>query len=314
MPLPLPVLDDRNFENLLEEIRSRIPRYNQDWTNFNPSDPGITLLELFVWLSENALYRMNKVPEKNYKAFLELVGIESEDYDSLESGIKQALEFMNERYRAVTSEDYERLVIEKAKELEDSLELKAYVFNNVDLEVQPAGAQVSLDVTKPGHVSVMLIPRCSNTSIYCEGEPGVSDYPPTPTDALLAEMKNLLLERRLLTTRVHVIKPEYISVKTEIILALKENYDGEIIFETARMELKKFFDPLQGGSGGTGWPVGRDLHRSEINQVLEGITGVDYVVEVAIFVNDTPVSGDVSVKPWELIALIPDPVIIEGVL
>ena len=71
-----PKLDDRTFEELYRELRLRIPLYTKEWTNFNDSDPGITLLQLFAWLSEMMLVRMNKIPRKNYIKFLRLLGTE----------------------------------------------------------------------------------------------------------------------------------------------------------------------------------------------------------------------------------------------
>lgn len=73
--LPKSNLDDRTFEELLEECILRIPRYCPEWTNYNPGDPGITLVELFAWLTDQMLYRFNQVPRRNYVAFLELLGI-----------------------------------------------------------------------------------------------------------------------------------------------------------------------------------------------------------------------------------------------
>lgn len=69
-----PKLDDRTFEELYRDLRLRIPRYTKEWTNYNESDPGITLVQLFAWLSEMMLVRMNKLPRKNYIKFLQLLG------------------------------------------------------------------------------------------------------------------------------------------------------------------------------------------------------------------------------------------------
>ncbi|MCX5747996.1 MAG: putative baseplate assembly protein [Proteobacteria bacterium] len=52
-----------------------IPRYAPEWTNHNPSDPGITLIELAAWMTDLLIYRLNQVPDKNYVAFLNLLGI-----------------------------------------------------------------------------------------------------------------------------------------------------------------------------------------------------------------------------------------------
>src|SRR5689334_15153328 len=78
MPLSAiePKLDDRTFEDLYRDLRLRIPIYTPEWTNFNDSDPGITLLQLFTWLSEMMLVRMNQIPRKNYIKLLRLLQIE----------------------------------------------------------------------------------------------------------------------------------------------------------------------------------------------------------------------------------------------
>jgi len=75
MPLPDINLDDRTFEQLFQEVQRRIPTYTPEWTDYNDSDPGITLMQLFAWLAEIIVYRLNQVPEKNFVKFLELVGI-----------------------------------------------------------------------------------------------------------------------------------------------------------------------------------------------------------------------------------------------
>ena len=73
--IPPPKLDDRTFNDIVEEAISMIPRYAPEWTNHNPSDPGITLIELAAWMTDLLIYRLNQVPDKNYVAFLNLLGI-----------------------------------------------------------------------------------------------------------------------------------------------------------------------------------------------------------------------------------------------
>ncbi|ACK70160.1 conserved hypothetical protein [Gloeothece citriformis PCC 7424] len=73
--LPKSNLDDRLYQDLVEECLLRIPRYCPEWTNYNPSDPGVTLIELFAWLTDQMLLRFNQVPLRHYIAFLELLGI-----------------------------------------------------------------------------------------------------------------------------------------------------------------------------------------------------------------------------------------------
>jgi predicted phage baseplate assembly protein len=87
----IPQIDDRRFEDILAEVRTRIARYTPEWTpvwtDVNDSDPGITLAQVFAWLSELLIYRMNKVPELNYIKFLQLLGIELKPAESAQAEI-----------------------------------------------------------------------------------------------------------------------------------------------------------------------------------------------------------------------------------
>ena len=64
-----------HFEQLVEEAKNNIPFFTKLWTNYNLSDPGITLLELFAWLTENQIYSLNKITKRNYLKFLKLLGV-----------------------------------------------------------------------------------------------------------------------------------------------------------------------------------------------------------------------------------------------
>jgi predicted phage baseplate assembly protein len=76
MALPAPDLDDRTFQDIVDEAKRLIPQYTPEWTNHNLSDPGVALIELFAWMSEMVLYRLNQVPDRLYVHFLNMVGIE----------------------------------------------------------------------------------------------------------------------------------------------------------------------------------------------------------------------------------------------
>ncbi|MBK7616983.1 MAG: baseplate J/gp47 family protein [Burkholderiales bacterium] len=70
-----PNLDDRTWRDLVADARALIPTYAPQWTDHNPSDVGMTLIELFAFLVEGLTYRLNRVPDKNYIAFLNLLGV-----------------------------------------------------------------------------------------------------------------------------------------------------------------------------------------------------------------------------------------------
>ncbi len=75
MALAAPRLDDRQFQDIVDEAKKRIPHYCKEWTDHNVSDPGVTLIELFAWMTDVILYRMNQIPDRHYIKFLEMLGI-----------------------------------------------------------------------------------------------------------------------------------------------------------------------------------------------------------------------------------------------
>ena len=78
MSLPSPNLDDRTFQNIVDETKRKIGALCPEWSDHNVSDPGVTLIELFAWMTDMTLFRLNQVPEKNYIKFLEMVGVSLE--------------------------------------------------------------------------------------------------------------------------------------------------------------------------------------------------------------------------------------------
>lgn len=74
MPINLPVIDDRRYQDLIDEALARIPAHTPEWSQPRVGDPGVTLVELFAWLADTVLYRANLIPERQRLAFLSLVG------------------------------------------------------------------------------------------------------------------------------------------------------------------------------------------------------------------------------------------------
>ncbi|MFF2716142.1 putative baseplate assembly protein [Streptomyces sp. NPDC058011] len=75
MALPSPNLDDRRFQQLVDEAKRYVQQRSPEWTDHNVSDPGVTLIETFAYMVDQLLYRLNRVPDKNYAAFLDLLGV-----------------------------------------------------------------------------------------------------------------------------------------------------------------------------------------------------------------------------------------------
>ncbi|MBE2270966.1 MAG: putative baseplate assembly protein [Anaerolinea sp.] len=87
MGFTTPRLDDRTFNDLVEEARARIPLYAPEWTDHNLSDPGITLIELFAWMTDIVLYRLNRVPDKHFVKFMELIGMRLQEAEPARTSV-----------------------------------------------------------------------------------------------------------------------------------------------------------------------------------------------------------------------------------
>ena len=404
MSIPIPDFDDRSFDDLMKEALSLIPIYNKEWTNHNPTDPGITLLELFAWLCEMVIYRVNRVPDESYINFLKLLSgtpketeldkllnvpflfnwnsterteefrnyLKNELYidwvdddtevkidgnvlraisgknradmilDSTEDKEKAVLKingaqiryfrvdgdlninnvpdldvnyrhlletlkefmggekkylpelketaigFMESRHRVITTEDFVDKAMEGMERLKKGLGGRAICMNNRDLAPGKLGDE------KPGHVSVILIPNWIEGSRYCRDNLN-------PSDLLIEEIKADLYARRLVTTRVHVVTPFYHDISLRIQIALKENTNEVKVLTDAKEKLKKFFHPITGGPEKKGWPLGRNVYRSEVYSLLEGTEGVDHVSTVKINGNEDVTF--VEIEEFELISL-----------
>ena len=88
MKLPEIQLDDRRFQDLVSEARLRITRSCPEWTEHNVSDPGVTLIELFAWMTEMTIYRLNRVPDKLHVTLLELLGIQLDGPSSASTDVR----------------------------------------------------------------------------------------------------------------------------------------------------------------------------------------------------------------------------------
>ena len=72
-PFPLPDLDDRRFDDLVAELQARLARHLPEMAALSPGDPVHALVDLFAWLTETVIYRANQIPDRQRRAFLNLL-------------------------------------------------------------------------------------------------------------------------------------------------------------------------------------------------------------------------------------------------
>src|SRR5664279_711570 len=251
MPLQMPNLDDRSYNDLLEEALALIPALSPEWTNHNPSDPGITLVELFAYLSDMLIYRLNRVTDENIRKFLKLLNgpewVEPANAD-LRQEIRLAVLQIRERYRAVTREDFELLSMldfnQSLTQSNSSLPqvARAHCVPKRNLD---AGNEAERLLVRAEHVSVVILPA------------GAKDPNPQPGQDLIDALFAYLEERRILTTRLHVSGPVYAPVAAELAIARKTDVLETDLKPVIEKTLRDLLNPLASGSN-QGWPFKRE--------------------------------------------------------
>lgn len=311
MPIQLPDLDRKTYEELLGEMIAAIPKHTGEWTNFNPSDPGITILELLAWITKTLLYRANQIPEESYLNFLRLVTGPGVIYDpadqahrfiveycqALENGgprdfgvmKSEARRFLNSRYRLVTREDFRTLVIDALQALNHPEIFSAY--GTVPGEayqslVLGAASMVKRIEVFPSYdkVTILMIPADKQTAGMAE---------------LAGVIRNYLEPRRLLGTVITFINPEYAALNLKIRLICKNHtvINHAAVSNAVKAAVETYLNPVTGGPDGTGWPYGRNLMVYELFRIVEGIPGVDHVAAVYM--------QNIGEEQWNYFTVIP---------
>lgn len=314
MPLQLPNLDDRRYADLVEEARSLIPTYAPEWTNHNPSDPGITLVELFAFLSEMLLYRLNRVTATNILSFLKLLN--GTDWHPFEEGERKLTESEKAevavRLKQLSAAELVPLIVQqlpktvlKLRRLERTVSASDFETLALEADARVARARclprrnmaVDPERERAGHVSVIILPRS-------ETEPDLSGQ--------ITTVKNALTPKLLLTTQLHVVGPQFVPVGIKATVVPLPDELEPVLQQRVVDAVKNFLNAHTGGEDGKGWPFGRNVFISEMYSLLDQLPGVDYVTAITLtpatpgrLLNNT--TGElieligVDVKPYELV-------------
>jgi phage-related baseplate assembly protein len=265
VPLDLPNLDDLTWQQLAELGRFSIPGWAPEWTNHNAADPGITLVELFAYLSEILIYRLNRISAANMWAFLRLInGPDWKPPRDLDEAKRGTLVDIRQPRRAVTAEDFERLALATNEGLDSATRervARAKAIFRRDLASDDPAFTVP---SAPGYVSVVVV---------SSAEGGRTE----PSAELLERVRKAIEPARLLTTRVRVVKPRFLSFGVRATLVIPTSVCAQEVRQAAIEALQSFFDPLEGGPQAKGWPFGRSLYVSELYELLAGLPGVKFV-------------------------------------
>lgn len=337
MPINLPNLDDRTFADLMDEAQTLIPVYEPRWTNHNESDPGITFVELFAYLTEMLMYRLNRVTDANECAFLKLIdGIEripSTQNPGMVCRIEGDENATSEKARSVSSSlrsmsspatcndfaslakaaDPQLIVVEVA--LNDEVRNVVLHLREQDRAVTCADFERLALAADPQVKRAHCVPQrdltkadLSERTQKADADESVVIYP--GEDDLIDKVSSYLEPRRLLAARVHVVAPRFVTVAVQASLTLKSDAVPTDVETDVWDRLNQFFSPLGDGEDYEGWPFGRYVYVSEVYQLLDRTPGVDFVTrwdELEILTAPDDAAGERLIPPTpsagELVAI-----------
>lgn len=261
MPLHVPTLDDRTYADLVREGLELIPGSAPGWTNHNASDPGITLVELFAYLAEIYLYRVDRVSAANKAKFLKLL-TEVDRRTADDRQLHAAVVAMRMPSRVVSEADFESLARNAVEQTGDSARVsRVHCFARRNFE---AGSAAERQSDRPGHTTVVFVPA----------DPRLAG---TELDAIAEAIRNAIEPRRLLTSRVHVVAPRYVDVAIRIRAAIAASR-ASTMEEKIRQDVEEQY---------RSWPLGRSVYTSDLYRRLATITGVLRVLGIE-WTTDTP--------------------------
>jgi hypothetical protein len=133
---------------------------------------------------------------------------------------------------------------------------------------------------------------------------------PKPSAGFLATVRRHLNRHRLLTARVELLPPRYITVTVRARVTPKAGaVGGDALARKVQDALNAFLDPLNGGPDKEGWPWGRPVYRSDIYQQIEAVEGVVCVEQLSLSASEpgTQLSladsnGNVAIPEHSLVA------------
>jgi len=266
------------FDELLREGISLIPAYAPEWTNHNPSDPGITLVELFAYFSEILAYRALRITPDAKLHFLRLLeggetleskALRGAPATDIEKAIRARVQALSQAQCAVTPRDFEQLAVDAAAHLGERAVVRALCVPGTDLRHSLGERNPAATVDAPADMSVVLAPE---RELAGDG-----------LDRLCAQVQEALAPRCLLTTRVHVVGPVVLNVFIGCRIALQPGTSLVDAMEQIDQALRRRFGPLLPDEPpADARPFGRPLYLAEIAEAIDRCEDIDYVDSIDI--------------------------------
>jgi hypothetical protein len=267
-----------SFDEFVREGVSLIPAYAPQWTNHNPSDPGITLLELLAYFSEILAYRALRITPDAKLLFLSLLegraastaaALVGEPSSVIDEAIQAHVEALSRAECAVTPGDFERLSVQAAATYRGGHPgLGTKCVPGVDLR------------RAVGTLHPMAVDAAADVSVVLALEPGL---PSNVGDGLCQHVQEVLARCCLLTTRAYVVRAPHLRAFVACRISPRPGVPLSIVADAVDAAFRRRFDLMEADEGLPGSrPFGRPLHLANVAAAIDRAEGVDYVENVIL--------------------------------
>ncbi|NLT57998.1 MAG: hypothetical protein GXX99_03450 [Clostridiales bacterium] len=271
MPIQIPTLDDRNYDQLYKETASVIARYFPDYADIGPADPAMALDELFCYLFDMAAYQLNRITPDTRHNFASLLGIAPVYGRPPEESLQLALSKLSRTDRAITPGDIAAIVRQSSA---------ACCSEPVERVFVRPGRPVRVYVLQKGAFKAVTARHREDLRRIYACLRGCS---PIGTRFLVEHTPCL-----------------QVDVSAEVVKRRDSTINGDTLSKAIQTKIATFLSPLEGGDAGTGWEHGRAVTRGDLYGLIEGVPGVDHVKSLQIkAANDVAYSNADRLTPPE---------------
>lgn len=320
MSFELPNLDTKTWQQLVAQMLRQIPQYTRRWSDYNDSDPGITLLQMLAWIDESLLYQANIIPLQNDENYLRWVlGLafstnvtlyskaakDTDDFDFL--ALQQVLAEI-ESGKSLSRSQLQKAVLDYVQK-----PYMALTLSNVEILAQQTNLVIAQQIaqSQPQPLPLMVarayaVENALATTVYVLSDAkALYQYPPYPNNQYagsVSTMRKVLMvqaanyakqEQTLLFQVQQYLSPRIlagnrvtakIAQKTDINLTLEivcaANTNIAVTLTLVFARLFQYFLPLTGGPNGLGWSYDSAPQASDIEHLVLNVTGIE---EIAVF-------------------------------
>ena len=269
MPIQIPNLDDRNYDQLMKETAGIIARYFPEYADIGPADPAVAINELFGYLFDITMYQLNRVTPEARQNFASLLGVPKTFGQAPEEALRLAHAKLARINRMVTADDIEAVI--KKESLDKSVcsepVRRVWVKRN-----EAAGEALHVFVVQQGALT-------SITKKHKED---------------IRRIYTLIRRRSPIGTRCLVAHAPVLGVglSAEIVKRRDSTISAGKLATDISNRLTAFIHPLTGGESGQGWAFGKAVSRGDIYGIIEGTPGVDHVASLSVKASDEPFFGE----------------------